>query len=237
MSDDLPPLQFRHVTNLEKDRRTELSEPAPKSPGPWTGSLGVSEQRAQSMRAALVRNNASPELLADFDAEMAQKGHAQAPDAQENKLAREKYGVHLNVKPSDINPEWKATELTPEQVERAGPELRDFAVSLRLSPALSSSLLEYLSTWGPRLQQMSVSERENWSASEQKAILKLCNNDEAAVQTAKAQAKATLARVPGDFAKRLSTATLLDSAWVTMTLSYADRTAAAYSQLRRRKGG
>jgi hypothetical protein len=225
---------FRHITNYEKDRRSDLSEPAPKSPGPWTASLPMDSTRAQRLYSALEKSGASEQTLEQFRREMTEAGHQQAPDPQ---IAKDLKASGLSqLKPSDLNPEIDPQAFTPEASAQIRNELGEFAVALQLNGNLANSLITHLTKAGPAFRAKSASEKANYTADQLKSLTKLAGG-EANVAEVKALAKAALERVRHlPFARNLSQSAFLDAdAWTLLTLANTERMHQAYSNLKRKR--
>ena len=231
MAEDLPPLQFRHIIRPELDKRSELSEPAPKPPGPWSANLPMNQERAERMRAALAKHG-DGETLRQFDNELKHAGYQPPPD-ETIAIDMKASGLH-STKSSDYVPELAASGLSEEAQGRVKSELNAMCAELGFQKGLGEALVEKLASVGPAVQRMTPNERENWKSQQTQLLVKLSGGADK-VEEVRQNARAALARASGNFAKDLAASHLMNDAFLVLSLSHQQSYWNAFQNLRKRR--
>lgn len=229
--DEPKPLQFRHVTNYEKDRISEVAREPSKPATPWRQNLPMDQDKSARLRAAIQKHSTDPALLKQFDQAAAEEGYQPPPDETIAADMR-KSGLH-QTKSSDYNPDLKQSFLSEEAQGRVTSEVNQVLAELRVQPGLGAAITERLAAIN--YPGMDEAARRSFEVTQTALLEKVSGGPEKAAEN-RTLAVAALKRVSHlEFGKRLAASGLMNDAFLVVSLANQERYHAAYASLRKRK--
>jgi hypothetical protein len=128
-------------------------------------------------------------------------------------------GAAIRAAADDYKPAWSSELVknnTPESLIAIQAQTGEFAASLKFDSGLGVAVIEHMADLGPKLNAMSLDDKVEWRAQQERQLAK--RHGDAGAAAMKARVSNYLANNPTALGKELSKATVLSSAWLLETL-------------------